>query len=48
MSEIRKLFIKEHFRQIGYIDGMKLIRVSNGKQVPQSVIDYFIETGELT
>jgi len=47
MKKIRELFITEHFKQVGYIDGMKWIRVSTGKVVPQNVVDYFIETGGL-
>ena len=47
MKKIRELFITEHFKQVGYIDGMKCIRVSTGKRVPQSAVNYFIETGVL-
>ena len=47
MKQIRELFITEHFKHIGFIDGMKWILVSTGEVVPQSVVDYFIETGDL-
>jgi len=45
MKEIRKLFISEHFTEIGFIYGMRYIDKKTGRLVGKKTIDTFIETG---
>jgi len=47
MAEIRKLFISEHFKEIGFIYGMRWIRKDSGKVVSYTDILNYIEKGEL-
>ena len=47
MSEIRKLFVSEHFKQIGFVDGMKWIRKDSGEIVKHEDVLNYIERGVL-
>jgi len=47
MAEIRRLFVSEHFKQIGFVDGLKWVRRSNGNIVEYETILHFIQTGEV-
>ena len=47
MAEIRKLFVSEHFKKIGFIDGMKWVRRDSGKIVKHEDVLNYIEKGEL-
>ena len=47
MQEIRKLFLDEHFKKIGFVDGFKYIFTKTGKIVSNITIEKFVSTGVL-